>query len=222
MPKASLSKTFTTRRKNTTNIGDPVLRPSIALFGTFFDLLHSTSGSCAMAQQAGLLSSVAPPRRHARADARRGHRESAAIDLNKILKLGSRLYYLYEKVTISKGGRCVLRHGRSGPPTHALISLSPSDPLHTLPLTTLLALCRAARSLAWTSILLAKNVSNVRFLRTSRPHTVREAACLVRMQLRSGKVRQDQRGALHAMDPRLYMCAVPFVARAERGSHLHS
>jgi hypothetical protein len=47
---------------------------------------------------------------------------------------------------------------------------------------------------------------------------VREAACLVRMQLRSGKVRQDQRGALHAMDPRLYMCAVPFVAQAERGS----
>ena len=34
---------------------------------------------------------AALPRRHARADARRGHRESAAIDLNKILKLGSRL-----------------------------------------------------------------------------------------------------------------------------------
>ena len=34
---------------------------------------------------------VAPPRRNARADARRRHRESAAIDLNKILTLGSRL-----------------------------------------------------------------------------------------------------------------------------------
>jgi hypothetical protein len=47
--------------------------------------------------------------------------------------------------------------------------------------------------------------------------TVMEAARLVRMQLQSGKVRQHERGALHAMDPRLYMCAVPFVAREERG-----
>ena len=37
-------------------------------------------------------------------------------------------YYLYDEVTISKGGRCVLGHGRSGPPTHTLISLSPTDP----------------------------------------------------------------------------------------------
>ena len=112
----------------------------------------------------------------------------------------------------------MLRHGRSGPPTHALISLSPSDPLHTLPLTTCLALCRAARRMSSTSNLLGNNFSNVRSLRTSGPHTVREAACLVRMQLRSGKVRQHERGALHAMDPRLSACVVPFVARAERGS----
>jgi hypothetical protein len=103
----------------------------------------------------------------------------------------------------------VLGHGRSGPPTHTLISLSPTDPLHTLPLTTWLALCRADRSLAWTSILLAKNFANVSSLRTSRPHTVREAACLVVLLSRSGKVRQHERGALHAMDPRLSACVVP-------------
>ena len=63
-----------------------------------------------------------------------------------------------------------------------------------------------------------KNFLNVPSLRTSGPLTVREVARLVGLQLQIGKVRQARRGALHAMDPRLYMCAVPFVARAERGS----
>ena len=112
----------------------------------------------------------------------------------------------------------MLRHGRSGPPTHTLISLSPTDPLHTLPLTTLLALCCAVRSVASTSILMAKIFSNVLLLRTTGPLTVRAAARLVGLQLQIGKVRQHERGALHAMDPRLSACVVPFVARAERGS----
>ena len=105
----------------------------------------------------------------------------------------------------------------SRPPTHTLTSLSRTDPLHTLPLTTLLALCRAARSLASTSNLPEQNFSNARSLRPSKPHTVMEAARLVRMQSQSGFVRQHERGALHATVPRLSACAVPFVARVERG-----
>ena len=105
----------------------------------------------------------------------------------------------------------------SRPPTHTLTSLSRTDPLHTLPLTTLLALCRAARSLASTSISMEKNFLNVPSLRTSGPLTVREVARLVGLQLQIGKVRQARRGALHATVPRLSACAVPFVARVERG-----
>ena len=115
----------------------------------------------------------------------------------------------------------MLRHGRSGPPTHTLTSLSRTDPLHTLPLTTLLALCRADRSLAWTIILLAKNFSNVLFLRTSWPHTVMAAAQLSAMRSQRRKVRQHQRGALHATVPRLYVCVVPFVAWVARGRSAH-
>ena len=80
----------------------------------------------------------------------------------------------------------MLRHGRSRPATHALTSLSPTDPLHTPPLTTCLALCRAARRLESTSNLLAKNFSNVRSLRTTAPLTVRAAAHLVGMLSLSG------------------------------------
>ena len=109
----------------------------------------------------------------------------------------------------------------SRPPTHTLTSLSRTDPLHTLPLTTLLALCRAARSLASTSNLPEQNFSNVRFLRTSGPHTVMEAARLVRMQSQSGFVRQHERGALHARVPRLSACVVPFVAWFARGRSAH-
>ena len=105
----------------------------------------------------------------------------------------------------------------SRPPTHTLTSLSRTDPLHTLPLTTLLALCRAARSLASTSNLPEQNFSNARSLRPSKPHTVREDAHLVGLLLQIGKVRQHERGALHATVPRLSACAVPFVARVERG-----
>ena len=110
----------------------------------------------------------------------------------------------------------------SRPPTHTLTSLSRTDPLHTLPLTTWLALCRADGSLAWTSILLAKNFSNVSSLRMSRPHTVMEAARLVGFLLQIGKVRQHERGALHATVPRLSACAVPFVARGGARPYLHS
>jgi hypothetical protein len=81
----------------------------------------------------------------------------------------------------------------------------------------LLALCCAVRSVASTSILMAKIFSNVLLLRTTGPLTVRAAARLVGLQLQIGKVRQHERGALHAMDPRLSACVVPFVARVERG-----
>ena len=101
---------------------------------------------------------------------------------------------------------------------HTLISLSRTDPLHTLPLTTLLALYRAARRLASTSIRLQHNLRNVRMARMSRPLAVREAAQLYAMKSQRGKVRQHQRGAVEARVPRLCVCAVPFVARAERGS----
>ena len=111
----------------------------------------------------------------------------------------------------------MLRHGRSGPPTNTLISLSRTDPLHKLPLATLLALFRAARRLASTSIRLQHNFHNVRCEHRRGADTVREAARLIRMQLQRGKVRQHERGALHATVPRLSACALPFVARVERG-----
>ena len=59
---------------------------------------------------------------------------------------------------MSKGGRYVLTGRPSRPATHTLTSLSRTDLLHTLPLTTCLALCRAARRLAATSILLGNNI----------------------------------------------------------------
>ena len=74
----------------------------------------------------------------------------------------------------------------SRPPTHTLTSLSRTDPMHTLPLTTLLALCRAARRMSSTSNLLGNNFSNVRSVRTTGPHTVMEAAQLVSMQSQHG------------------------------------
>ena len=59
-----------------------------------------------------------------------------------------------DTITIYWGGRCVLRHHSSRPPTHTLTSLSLTDPLHTLPLTTLLPPCRVSRCLSATSKLL--------------------------------------------------------------------
>ena len=123
-------------------------------------------------------------------------------------------YYLYDEVTNSKGGRYVLTRRRSRPPTHTLTSLSRTYLLHTLPLTTSLALCRADRMMSSTSICLQHTLRNVRMARMSGPHTVREAAQLSALLSRSGFVRQHQRGAVEAMVPRLCVCVVPFVARA--------
>jgi hypothetical protein len=69
---------------------------------------------------------------------------------------------------------------------------------------------------------MAKTFSYMLFLRTTGVLAVREAAHFSAMPSHRGKVRPHERGALHAMVPRLYMCAVPFVARAERGSSAHS
>ena len=118
---------------------------------------------------------------------------------------------------MSKGGRYVLTGRPSRPATHTLTSLSRTDPLHTLPLTTLLALCRAARSLASTSNLPEQNVSNVRSLRTTGLLAVMAAAHFSAVQSHRGKVRQHQRGAAEARVPRLYACVVPFVAWVARG-----
>ena len=63
-----------------------------------------------------------------------------------------------DTTTISEGGRCVLRHRSSRPPTHTLTSLSLTDPLHTLPLTTVLAPCRVSRCWSATSNLLEEVV----------------------------------------------------------------
>ena len=106
---------------------------------------------------------------------------------------------------------------RSRLPTHALISLSRTDPLHTLSLTTCLALCRADRKPAPTSNLPEHNFCIVHTVRMNRPRAVREGARLVGLLAQIGKVRQDQRGAAEAMVPRLYACVVRCVARAARG-----
>ena len=111
------------------------------------------------------------------------------------------------------------RHAR--PPTPTPASLSRTDPPHTLPLTTWLALCRADRSLAWTSILLAKNFYIMRCGAHRSGRAVREAACLVGMLEHIGKVRQNQRGAAEATVPRLCACDVRCVARAARGLSAH-
>jgi hypothetical protein len=78
----------------------------------------------------------------------------------------------------------VLGHRSSRPPTHTLTSLSRTDPLHTLPLTTsALALRCAARPGSWRPVdeqpnLLGKHFHIVRILRPSRPLAVMEAAHL--------------------------------------------
>ena len=77
----------------------------------------------------------------------------------------------------------------SRPPTHTLTSLSRTDPLHTLPLTTYLALCRAVWRLASTSILRGNNFLIVRCEHRRGARTVREAARLGCMLLQSGFVR---------------------------------
>jgi hypothetical protein len=70
-------------------------------------------------------------------------------------------------------------------------------------------------------VALAKNFSNVRFLRTSWAHTVMAAAQLSAMRSQRRKVRQHQRGAAEAMVPRLCACVVRCVARAARGLSAH-
>ena len=60
---------------------------------------------------------------------------------------------------MSKGGRYVLTRRRSRPPTHTLTSLSLTDPLHTLPLTSLLSPCCVSRCWSATSKLLEQIVS---------------------------------------------------------------
>ena len=65
------------------------------------------------------------------------------------------LYNVFDdSITIYWGGRCVLRHRSSRPPTHTLTSLSLTDPLHMLPLTTMLSPCRVFRCLSATSKML--------------------------------------------------------------------
>ena len=89
--------------------------------------------------------------------------------------------------------------------------------MHTLPLTTWLALCRADRMPAWTSILLEQNFGIVRCERMSGWLAVREAARQSVLLEQSGLVRQNERSAAEAMVPRLYVCVVPFVAWVARG-----
>ena len=61
-----------------------------------------------------------------------------------------------DTTTIYWGGRCVLSHARTRPHMQPLTSLSLTDPLHTLPLTTLLPPCRVFRCWSATSNLLEK------------------------------------------------------------------
>ena len=62
--------------------------------------------------------------------------------------------YLYDNITISKGNRCVLRHGLSRPHQHILNTHSRQDALHTLPLTTILPVCLVVRCGYATTIVL--------------------------------------------------------------------
>ena len=62
--------------------------------------------------------------------------------------------YLYDSITISKGNRCVLRHGLSRPHQHILNTHSRPDALHTLPLTTILPVCLVVRCGYATTIVL--------------------------------------------------------------------
>ena len=64
--------------------------------------------------------------------------------------------YLYDSITISQGKACVLRHSLSRQHQHIQNAHSRPDALHTLPLTTLLAVCLAARCEFATTILLAE------------------------------------------------------------------
>jgi hypothetical protein len=151
------------------------------------------------------------------ADARRGHRDSAAIDLNKILKLGSRLVPLRRGHQLQGGTVRALPWPLSPAHAHTHLTLTHGPAAHTLPLTTSLALCRAARRMSSTSSLLEQNVGNVRSVRPSKLLAVTEVAHLPALPLQSGKVRRDERGAVEAMVPRLSACVVRCVARAERG-----
>ena len=63
---------------------------------------------------------------------------------------------LYGNITISKGNRCVLRHGLSRPHQHILMLLSCPDALHSLPLTTIHAACLVVRCVCATTILLVE------------------------------------------------------------------
>ena len=62
--------------------------------------------------------------------------------------------YLYDSITISKGNRCVLRHGLSRPHQHILNTHSRPDAMHVPPLTTLLPPCFVFRCWVATNNLL--------------------------------------------------------------------
>ena len=115
----------------------------------------------------------------------------------------------------------MLGHGRSRPPTHTLTSLSPTDPMHTLPLTTLLALCRAVRSVASTSILLEQNFLIVRSLPARAGLTVMEAAHFSAVQSHRGKY-GSMSAALWRRGCRVCTRAVYRLSRGRSAAHLHS
>ena len=188
---------------------DKHLRPGSSAFScplrTFFDLLHSTSERCAHGQQAALPVVAALPRRHARADAARGHGEVAPVRV---------IFHVAARVRDRTARQHLQTHRYAPPvPLRTLITSSVAhqhtprteQPSCPPPLTTCLALCRAFRRLASTSISLEKIFLNVPSLRTSEWLAVRAAAHFVGMLEHIGKVCQHERGAVEATVPRLYM-----------------
>ena len=61
-----------------------------------------------------------------------------------------------DTITISQGVRYARSHGHTRQHQHTLILLSRPDALHTLPLTTILCLCRVLRCVCATTILLVE------------------------------------------------------------------
>ena len=91
-------------------------------------------------------------------------------------------YHLDDNITISKGVRCVLRHGLSRQHQHTLNSHSRPDALHTLPLTTILGLCRVVRcGFATTNLLVQLFRERAHRARLGAARGVRDAAHLVRL-----------------------------------------
>ena len=85
-----------------------------------------------------------------------------AADTAAVLRLSTRTItsylflhkYLYGNITISKGKRCVLRHGLSRQHQHILNTHSRPDAMHVPPLTTLLPPCFVFRCWVATTNLL--------------------------------------------------------------------